>query len=63
MLFLSLVLISNVHFSYSSEQRASALLMAILTGLSVFFTHILGVSCCYFTQREGERVEFPFDLD
>ena len=26
-----------------SEQRASALLMSILTGLSVFFTHILGV--------------------
>ena len=27
----------------SSEQRVSTLLMAILTGLSVFFTHILGV--------------------
>jgi len=26
-----------------SEQRVSALLMSILTGLSVFFTHILGV--------------------
>ncbi len=26
-----------------SEQRVSALLMAILTGLSVFFTRILGV--------------------
>lgn len=27
----------------SSEQRVSALLMAVLTGLSVFFTHVLGV--------------------
>ena len=32
----------DVH-SRSSEQRVSTLLMAILTGLSVFFTHILGV--------------------
>jgi len=33
----------NFGFFLSREQRASALLMSILTGLSVFFTHILGV--------------------
>jgi len=44
-LYVLFILIFEKKFNKNifSEQRVSALLLAILTGLSVFFTHILGV--------------------
>ena len=45
-------------FFFVREQRVSALLMAILTGLSVFFTHILGVSCSLLKTKSQRNIDF-----
>ena len=54
--FLSQTKKTNPIIPFSSEQRVSALLMAILTGLSVFFTHVLNVRL---TRGKNDRL-FPF---
>lgn len=45
----------STHFR-SSEQRVSALLMAILTGLSVFLAHVLNVSVTHLARQKTTRL-------